>query len=57
MYKLGKSVGNTIPLIALRFHFITSTTLKNFNLVFTYTKNVRDPWLNKANFEKSIKSC
>ena len=29
--------------------FITSTKLKTFKLVLTYTKNVREPWLNNAN--------
>ena len=35
--------------------FITSTKLKTFKLVLTYTKNVREPWLNNANFKKESK--
>ena len=30
---------------------LTSTKLKTFKLVLTYTKNVREPWLNDANFK------
>ena len=32
--------------------FITSTKLKTFKLALTYTKNVREPWLNNENFRK-----
>ena len=31
--------------------FITSTKLKTFKLVLTYTKNVKEPWLSNANFK------
>ena len=31
--------------------FIRSTKLKTFKLVLTYTKNVRESWLNNANFK------
>ena len=32
--------------------FITSTTLKTFKLVLTYTKNVKEPRLNNENFKE-----
>ena len=34
--------------------FITSTKLKTFKLVLTYTKNVGGPWLNKTNFKGKV---
>ena len=34
--------------------FISSTKLKTFKLVITYTKNVRGPWSNKANFKGKV---
>ena len=43
MYKLGRSVGNTISLGV----FITSTTLKTFKLVLFYTKNVKEKYRKK----------
>ena len=56
MYKLGRSVDNTISLSA--YIFLVSTTLKTFiKLVLTFTKNVWEPWLNNENFkEKERKS-
>ena len=32
--------------------FVTSTTLKTFKLVITYTRNVRESWLNNENFKE-----
>ena len=46
-------------MLVTRFHwvfsiFIANTNLKTFKLVLTFTKYVREPWLNNANFKKSI---
>ena len=44
MYKLGRPVGNTISRVF--YVSITSTKLKAFKFVLTYTKNVREPFRN-----------
>ena len=58
-YKLGRRAGNTISLSVFNF-FLTGTKLLTFKLVLTYnhdaySTNVRDTWLNNANF-KSVNS-
>ena len=54
MYKLGSHAGNTISLSVSIF--VASTKLKTLKLVLTCTKYVREPWLNIADFKKSVKS-
>ena len=49
MHKSGRYVG-TKTYLSFSI-FITSTKLKTFKLVLNYIKNVREPWLNNANFK------
>ena len=49
MYKLRRSVCNTVSMLSI---CITRTTLKTFKSILTYTKNVRQPWLNNENLKE-----